>query len=133
VFDLDRFKHINDNFGHHAGDLVLTSFCGVATAALRPDDLFGRIGKEEFAALLPDTSLDEGLAVAERTRSNFETTRLKLGVTTLAARVSVGVAMSSGLCGNLADLIEAADRALYRSKANGRNRAEYLSAVPQGL
>jgi diguanylate cyclase (GGDEF)-like protein len=133
LFDLDRFKHINDNFGHHAGDLVLTSFCGVATAALRPDDLFGRIGGEEFAALLPHTSLDEGLAVAERIRSNFETTTLKVGVTTLAATVSVGVAMSSDLSRNLADLVEAADRALYRSKANGRNRVEYLSGIPQGL
>jgi diguanylate cyclase (GGDEF)-like protein len=129
LFDLDRFKHINDNFGHPAGDLVLTSFCGVATAALRPDDLFGRIGGEEFAALLPHTSLDEGLAVAERIRSSFETTTLKHGVTTLAATVSVGVVLSSDLSRNLADLMEVADRALYRCKANGRNRVECLSGL----
>jgi diguanylate cyclase (GGDEF)-like protein len=127
LFDLDRFKQINDSFGHHAGDLVLASFCGVATAALRHDDLFGRIGGEEFAVLLPHTSLDEGLAIAERIRSNFEATTLAAGATTLTATVSVGVAMSSELSRNLADLIEAADRALYRSKANGRNRIEYLS------
>jgi diguanylate cyclase (GGDEF)-like protein len=126
LFDLDKFKHINDTFGHQAGDLVLTSFCGIATAALRPDDLFGRIGGEEFAAFLPHTSLDEGLAVAERIRSNFEVTTLKIGVTTLAATVSVGVAMTSDLSRNLSDLIGTADRALYRSKANGRNRVEHL-------
>jgi diguanylate cyclase (GGDEF)-like protein len=129
LFDLDRFKLINDNFGHPAGDFVLTSFCRVATAALRPVDLFGRIGGEEFAALLPGTSLDEGLAIAERIRSSFETTTLKLGVTTFAATVSVGVVLSSDLSRNLADLMEEADQALYRSKANGRNRVEHLSGL----
>jgi diguanylate cyclase (GGDEF)-like protein len=86
------------------------------------DDLFGRIGGEEFAALLPHTSLDEGLVVAERIRSSFETTTLKHGVTTLAATVSVGVVLSSDLGRNLADLMEVADRVLYRCKANGRGR-----------
>ena len=132
MFDLDKFKRINDTFGHHVGDLVLTAFCGVATAALRPDDLFGRIGGEEFASLLPHTSLDEGLAVAERIRSNFEATTLEVGATTLTATVSVGVAMSIDQSRKLADLIKAADRALYRAKANGRNRVEYLSRIPQG-
>jgi GGDEF domain-containing protein len=57
LFDPDSFKHINDTFGHHVGDWVLRAFCGAATAALRPDDLFGRLGGEEFASLLPHTSL----------------------------------------------------------------------------
>jgi diguanylate cyclase (GGDEF)-like protein len=130
LFDLDRFKRINDTFGHHIGDQVLIDFCGAATAALRPDDLFGRLGGEEFASLLPDTSLDEGLAVAERIRSNFEATALAVGANTLAATVSVGVAMSIEPSRNLADLIKAADRALYRAKANGRNRVEHMSGVP---
>jgi diguanylate cyclase (GGDEF)-like protein len=78
LFDLDRFKQVNDTFGHHVGDQVLTTFCGTATAALRPDDLFGRLGGEEFATLLPYASLDEGLAVAERIRSTFEATTLGL-------------------------------------------------------
>jgi diguanylate cyclase (GGDEF)-like protein len=81
-FDLDGFKRINDTFGHHVGDRVLTTFCGVATAALRPDDLFGRLGGEEFAALLPQTSLDDGLAVAERIRSDFAATTLEVGAET---------------------------------------------------
>ena len=110
-----------------AGDLG-----GAATAALRPDDLFGRLGGEEFASLLPDTSLDEGLAVAERIRSNFEATRRKIGAKTLAATVSVGVAVSVGPSRNLADMIKAADRALYRAKANGRNRVEHASRLTDG-
>jgi diguanylate cyclase (GGDEF)-like protein len=107
------------------------NFCAAATAALRPDDLFGRIGGEEFASLLPHTTLDEGLAVAERIRSNFEAAALAVGANTLAATVSVGVAMSIDPSRNLADLIEAADRALYRAKANGRNRVEHVSGAPE--
>jgi diguanylate cyclase (GGDEF)-like protein len=131
LFDLDRFKRIKHSFGHHVGDQVLTAFCGAATAALRPDDLFARLGGEEFASPLPDTSLDEGLAIAERIRSNFEATRRKIGANTLAATVSVGVAVSIDPNRNLADLIKAADRALYRAKATGRNRVEHASGVPE--
>jgi diguanylate cyclase (GGDEF)-like protein len=130
-FDLDEFKRINDTFGHRIGDRVLTTFCGVATAALRPDDLFGRLGGEEFAALLPHASLDEGLTVAERIRSDFAATPLEIGAKTVAATVSVGAAMSADPSASLADMIEAADRALYRAKANGRNRIEHASGVPE--
>jgi diguanylate cyclase (GGDEF)-like protein len=133
LFDLDRFKHVNDTFGHPVGDQVLKTFCGAATAALRPDDLFGRLGGEEFASLLPHTSLDEGLAVAERIRSNFEATTLEVGANKLAATVSVGVAMSVDPSRTLADLFKAADRALYRAKANGRNRVEHASGVAEDL
>jgi diguanylate cyclase (GGDEF)-like protein len=77
-FDLDKFKNVNDTFGHHVGDRLLTAFCGVATNALRPGDLFGRLGGEEFASLLPQTSLNEGLDVAERIRANFEATMLEV-------------------------------------------------------
>jgi diguanylate cyclase (GGDEF)-like protein len=131
LFDLDRFKDINDTFGHHVGDRVLKDFCGAATAALRPDDLFGRVGGEEFASLLPYTSLDEGLAIAERIRSNFAASTPEIGANTLAATVSVGLAMSIDPSRNLADIFEAADRALYRAKANGRNRVEHASGVPK--
>jgi diguanylate cyclase (GGDEF)-like protein len=99
-------------------------FCAVATAALRPDDLFGRLGGEEFASILPHTSLDEGRAVAERIRSNFESTTLRLGANGLTATVSVGVAMSIDPRRTLADLFKVADRALY-----GRNRVEHASGV----
>ncbi len=123
LFDLDKFKSINDTFGHLAGDRILITFCEVATAVLRTNDLFGRLGGEEFVALLPGTSLDCGLDVAERIRAEFEATMLDSGANTLAATVSVGVAVSTDQ--DLAAMIMAADRALYRAKANERNRIEY--------
>jgi diguanylate cyclase (GGDEF)-like protein len=132
LFDLDEFKKLNDTFGHHVGDRVLTAFCRVVTAALRPDDLFGRLGGEEFAALLSQTSLNEGRDVAERIRANLEATMLEDGTNTLAATVSVGVAMSVDQSQDLAGLLMAADRALYRAKANGRNRVEHARAEPEG-
>ena len=68
MFDLDRFKSINDRYGHHTGDEVLTAFCRLASSQLRPNDLFGRIGGEEFASLLPDTGHHDAvwLAAPER-------------------------------------------------------------------
>jgi diguanylate cyclase (GGDEF)-like protein len=127
LFDLDRFKHINDTFGHHVGDRVLTHFCGVATAALRPHDVFGRLGGEEFGSLHPHATLEDGLDIAERIRSKFEATTLVVDENALVVTVSVGVATSTHQ--SLAEMIMAADRALYRAKRKGRNRVECASAV----
>jgi diguanylate cyclase (GGDEF)-like protein len=128
LMDLDKFKTINDTGGHHAGDQVLIAFCGVAVAAIRPGDLFGRLGGEEFACLLPGSPLEGGLDVAERIRRNFEATSLKTGGDTLSATVSIGVAISADQNQDLAALLMEADRALYRAKANGRNRVEHAEA-----
>jgi diguanylate cyclase (GGDEF)-like protein len=126
LLDLDNFKRINDTFGHHVGDRVLTAFCGVATAALRPDDLFGRLGGEEFGALLPRASLKEGLRAAERIRAGFEATVLEVGAHRLALTVSIGAVVSTDPKRHLTDLIKEADQALYLAKANGRNRVEHV-------
>ena len=72
LFDLDRFKCINDRYGHITGDEVLISFCRLATSHLRPDDLFGRIGGEEFAGLVPNVGRHDALWLAERVRKAFE-------------------------------------------------------------
>ena len=72
MFDLDRFKTINDKFGHGTGDEVLVAFCRLATAQLRANDLFGRIGGEEFASLLPNTTPQDALWLAERVRAAVE-------------------------------------------------------------
>ena len=124
MFDLDRFKSINDASGHQAGDQVLTAFCRLATSLLRPTDLFARIGGEEFASLLPDTGREDALWLAERLRSAFEATPHFVGDHALNATVSVGVAVSDDASCDLAELLEAADQALYRAKALGRNRVE---------
>jgi diguanylate cyclase (GGDEF)-like protein len=124
AFDLDSFKGINDRFGHQTGDVVLRAFCDRAIATLRPGDLFGRIGGEEFACLLPNASRPGAVQVAERLRAAFAGTPIAIGETALTATVSVGVAASEGQNQDLADLLAAADKALYRAKANGRNCVE---------
>jgi diguanylate cyclase (GGDEF)-like protein len=124
MFDLDHFKSINDASGHHAGDQVLTAFCRLATSLLRPTDLFARIGGEEFASLLPDTGREDALWLAERLRSAFEATPHFVGEHALNATVSVGVAVSDDANCDLVELLEAADQALYRAKALGRNCVE---------
>ena len=79
MFDLDQFKRINDRYGHHVGDEVLTAFCKVATTYLRPNDLFGRIGGEEFASQLPDTGLEDVVRLADRTRAAIEAASYNAG------------------------------------------------------
>jgi diguanylate cyclase (GGDEF)-like protein len=124
VLDLDRFKEINDTHGHQTGDRVLTGFCNLATEALRPGDLFGRLGGEEFACLLPNTSLAGAVQIAERIRGRLAAVAWPPNERALHATVSVGVAVSSDEDPDLAALFVAADRALYRAKAAGRNRVE---------
>jgi diguanylate cyclase (GGDEF)-like protein len=123
LFDLDAFKLINDTYGHHVGDRALIEFCRVAASVLRPNDIFGRIGGEEFGCLVPHTSLNDGRDIAERIRKQFEAAESKIGAT-----VSVGVAVSTGPDQDLASLIRTADRVLYRAKAKGRNRVEWRLA-----
>ena len=124
MFDLDRFKTINDKFGHGTGDEVLVAFCRLATAQLRANDLFGRIGGEEFASLLPNTTPQDALWLAERVRAAVETASHPVGEHTIRATVSVGVALSNDPATDLAGLLKAADQALYRAKEAGRNRVE---------
>jgi diguanylate cyclase (GGDEF)-like protein len=120
LFDLDRFKEVNDTAGHQAGDCVLKSFSDLVAAALRPTDLFARLGGEEFACLLTDASMAQALQVAERVRREFEAMRFP--EFPAQATVSIGVAMASDTGRTLSALLARADRALYRAKAEGRNR-----------
>jgi diguanylate cyclase (GGDEF)-like protein len=129
LFDLDEFKSINDTYGHHIGDHALMEFCRVAASVLRPNDIFGRIGGEEFGCLIPHASLNEGRDIADRIRMQFEAVQLPVPESTITATVSVGVAASVGPDRDLASLIMSADRALYRAKANGRNRVEWSTLV----
>lgn len=128
ALDLDRFKTINDTFGHQAGDRVLIAFSEAATASLRPGDLFGRIGGEEFACILPNASREGAALVGERIRKRFAATTVTIGGTDVTATVSVGGAVADGAEQALADLVADADKALYRAKANGRDRVELAPA-----
>ena len=131
MFDLDRFKSINDRYGHHTGDEVLTAFCRLATSQLRPNDLFGRIGGEEFASLLPDTGLEDAVWLADRSRAAIEAASYNAGQHSIHATVSVGVASCNDATADLAGLLKAADQALYRAKTAGRNRVETSSLAAE--
>jgi diguanylate cyclase (GGDEF)-like protein len=122
VLDLDHFKRVNDTFGHEAGDRILCEFCDTATPLLRVGDLFGRTGGEEFACLLPGAGAVEAMRVAERMRAGFAMLTAENGGP--YSTVSIGVATSEEAGGELTGLLAAADRALYRAKAGGRNRVE---------
>ncbi|PWR24700.1 GGDEF domain-containing protein [Zavarzinia aquatilis] len=123
MIDIDHFKRVNDNHGHAAGDITLISFARLMEGALRDGDLFGRQGGEEFVILLPDNGLQKALAAAERLRRLTDETPVDLGDRTLRVTVSIGVAVSTAEAPlSLARLLQQADGALYRAKAEGRNR-----------
>src|SRR5690606_7054310 len=112
---------------HQVGDRVLCTFCDTAMAVIRPTDLVGRLGGEEFACLLPGATAAEALRVAERIRDDFERRHADQPEGHVAT-VSVGVATTGEGEADLTALMAAADRALYRAKANGRNRVERAKA-----
>ena len=122
MFDLDRFKLVNDTHGHAIGDAVLQKFCEVVAAALRPSDVFGRIGGEEFAVVLPGSSIEAASIRAERIRVTFAENCRFIDNRQVAATVSGGVSVSGNAEHSLSALLEYSDEALYRAKAGGRNR-----------
>jgi diguanylate cyclase (GGDEF)-like protein len=131
IFDIDHFKSINDRFGHPAGDEILKLFSAVVVNNLRLSDLSGRIGGEEFAALLP-CPLEEGVIVAERVREAFEASGIVCDEGPVDTTVSIGVA--GGPAGTeLEVLLAAADTALYQAKRSGRNRVEAAEELPLSL
>jgi diguanylate cyclase (GGDEF)-like protein len=131
IFDIDHFKSINDRFGHPAGDEILKLFSTVVVSNLRISDLSGRIGGEEFAALLA-CPLEEGVIVAERVREAFEASGITCETGPVDTTVSIGVA--GGPAGTeLEVLLAAADTALYQAKRSGRNRVEAAEELPLSL
>jgi diguanylate cyclase (GGDEF)-like protein len=124
ILDVDRFKSVNDRFGHATGDLVLREVANRIRANLREIDVACRYGGEEFAVLLPGTSLSEAAAIGERLRREIEGTVVEADSGALSVTVSVGIAATSD--GNerwaIDPLIERADEALYLAKQGGRNR-----------
>jgi diguanylate cyclase (GGDEF)-like protein len=131
IFDIDHFKSINDRFGHPAGDEILKLFAAVVINTLRISDISGRIGGEEFAALLP-CSLEEAVLAAERVREAFESSGIVDETGPVDTTVSIGVA--GGPAGTeLEVLLAAADTALYQAKRGGRNCVEAAEELPLSL
>ncbi len=120
--DIDHFKLFNDQYGHQTGDAALVAVSRSAQAALRANDIWCRYGGEEFVALLPDTSMDRALAVAERLRLAVERTKISSPRGSLNVSVSIGVAERSPHHADLSEVLAISDAALYKAKAAGRNR-----------
>jgi diguanylate cyclase (GGDEF)-like protein len=127
LLDLDNFKSINDRFGHAIGDRVLMRFAEVAGNCMHRADLFGRLGGEEFAAMLIDATRDRALAVAEQIRSSFADATYDVDGRPVVATVSIGIVISYDAVLDISALLAQADHALYRAKDNGRNRIEVAS------
>lgn len=130
LFDLDKFKSINDTHGHQAGDQVLIRFAAIVQQALRSVDFFGRLGGEEFGAILPETESNSALLVAERIRAAVASAAFELAEGRVEVTVSIGLSPLRAEQGRqLDDAMHRADVALYRAKHNGRNRVEV--ALPE--
>ncbi len=125
LFDLDRFKSINDRFGHAIGDRVLRAFTDIAVMELRSTDVLGRLGGEEFGAVLFGAEAGSAAATAERIRAGFEAIYARDGLAAQNVSVSVGVAsVPADEDVEIETLMSKADEALYVAKARGRNRVE---------
>jgi diguanylate cyclase (GGDEF)-like protein len=123
MIDLDHFKHVNDTYGHPIGDQALIALANCCKQNLRPSDLFGRYGGEEFLVLLPETPHDQAMEVAERLRSQIEQITLRTEKGPVRFTASVGIAtMTEQDNIDLDHLIIQADDALYEAKGAGRNR-----------
>jgi two-component system cell cycle response regulator len=125
IIDLDYFKSINDQFGHSAGDGVLRGIAQILDHGTRRSDFLARIGGEEFGVLLPETSLFEALHFAEKVRATIAGATIRTDGFTHQVTVSIGVAnVPHSSITTPEELFKAADQALYRAKARGRNRIE---------
>jgi diguanylate cyclase (GGDEF)-like protein len=122
MIDLDRFKSVNDRFGHSVGDEVLRIFAESAQVNLRPTDIVARLGGEEFAVLLTDACRDNAFKVAERIRSTFAALAATVAGHAVNATASIGVAIIQDPQQDVHALLGQADQALYRAKARGRDR-----------
>jgi len=120
--DIDHFKRFNDQHGHQIGDATLVAVSNVAQTALRSNDIWCRYGGEEFVALLPNTTIDHAIAVAERLRTSVEETTITSASGLLNVSVSIGVAERSLDHATWAEVLAVSDTALYQAKAAGRNR-----------
>ncbi len=121
--DIDRFKPVNDTYGHNAGDAVLRQIASIVADATRPSDLFGRYGGEEFMLILPETTPEEAVEMAERVRNLVAQTPLVIASQQYTSvTISIGVAGGRGSMLQIDSLVDQADAAMYAAKSLGRNR-----------
>ncbi len=130
LLDIDNFKDFNDNFGHLEGDKVLVRFSQIIKSCLRTNDSAYRYGGEEFTVILPETNGDEAKTVAQRIRSSLETEKFK-PIPDKNAKITISIGVTQYFPKEeLSAFIRRADKAMYLSKKNGRNRVSVLLAEP---
>jgi len=128
MLDIDHFKRVNDTYGHEAGDEVLKAVSKRIGFALRETDLFARYGGEEFIVMVQHLELPELTKLAERVCEKVRDDAFSYAGQRIRVTISAGVAMRTGIGQTIEDVIKNADVALYRAKANGRDRVETMSA-----
>jgi two-component system, cell cycle response regulator len=130
MLDIDKFKLVNDSYGHDAGDEVLKEFAARVKTCTRAIDVIARMGGEEIVVALPDTALDAASAVAERIRAYVEGRGFSIhnGAREITVTVSIGVASRTPADADPHALIKRADEALYEAKGKGRNRVVAAAA-----
>ncbi len=121
LFDIDRFKSINDSYGHLAGDYVLTQLATVVRGKIRREDIFARYGGEEFAIVLPESDGPNAVALAEKLRKLIEKAPFKFEDTKIQVTVSIGIASLAQEEGDASELVKRTDDKLYEAKEAGRN------------
>ena len=124
MIDIDHFKSINDTWGHDTGDCALKAISRILLDVLRETDIVGRIGGEEFVAILPETTITEGAALAERLRATIESTTIETTQTPITMTISIGVAALGDLNATLDEVVACADAAMYLAKNDGRNKVQ---------
>ena len=124
MLDIDHFKRVNDRFGHFMGDQVLIHVARLVQDNIREVDLFGRIGGEEFALILPETTLEQAVDAAEKLRLKIADLEVSRGAKTIKISGSFGVATTNSRLAEFEQTLFNADKALYRAKDLGRNRVE---------
>jgi diguanylate cyclase (GGDEF)-like protein len=122
VIDADKFKSVNDQYGHLAGDAVLRQLGTILRNNIRKNDIAGRLGGEEFGLLLPEVDRAGGLIVAEKLRRMVEAHRFEFDRTVIPVTISIGLAEVSASEREVTDVMRRADELLYRAKHEGRNR-----------
>ena len=120
MLDIDHFKKVNDNYGHQCGDQALKHTSSIINNNVRNSDVFVRFGGEEFAVILPNTDVAEGLIIAERIREAVEKSEFIYKNERIHFTISIGLSFYSG--DNVEEFIEKSDNSLYKAKENGRNQ-----------
>jgi len=132
MLDIDQFKKVNDTYGHDTGDMALQQVAATLKSSLREIDILGRMGGEEFAVLLPNTSLHDAVLLAERVQQVMASTPVETLRSPLSITISIGVAIVTDEISCIDDLLRTADTFMYQAKSDGGNRVVSLKDISGG-